>query len=108
MLGIASINGVTATEQPVFAGYIVRALKTANNVVEFIAKNAGIIVAMKAAAQVGVVVNRRLWQVHTVLLAEGFWRQGNQVTRGSRRNNSIVLGCKVDLEAVSLAAAGLA
>ena len=108
MLGIASINGVTATEQPVFAGYIVRALKTANNVVELIAKNAGIIVAMKAAAEVRVVVNRRLWQVHTVLLAEGFWRQGNQVTRGSRRNNSIVLGCEVDLEAVSLAAAGLA
>lgn len=80
MLGVAGINGVAAPQQPVFAGYIVRALKTANNVVEFIAKNAGIIVAMKAAAQVGVVVNRRLWQVHTVLLAEGFWCQGNQVT----------------------------
>ena len=80
MLGVAGINGVTAPQQPVFAGYIVRALKTANNVVEFIAKNAGIIVAMKATAEVRIVVNRRFWQVHTVLLAEGFWRQGNQVT----------------------------
>ena len=50
MLGVAGINGVAATEQPVFAGYIVRALKTTNNVVEFIAKNAGIIATMKAAA----------------------------------------------------------
>lgn len=80
MLGVAGINGVAATEQPVFAGYIVRALKTANNVVELIAKNTGVVVVVEAAAEVGVVVNRSFWQVHTVLLAEGFWRQGNQVT----------------------------
>ena len=108
MLGVAGINGVAATEQPVFAGYIVRALKTANNVVELIAKNTGVIATMKATAEVRLVVNRSLWQVHTVLLAERFWREGNQLTRNSRRDDSIVLGCEVDLEAISQAAAGLA
>lgn len=50
MLGVAGINSVAPPEQSVFAGYIVRALKTANNVVELIAKNTGVIATMETTA----------------------------------------------------------